>query len=68
MCEHSLCRFYSSDVDHVCRRFVELDGRYCLPVLNTHKRGLGVVHGISNSGTLPSTLIRSFPVLIVCIA
>jgi hypothetical protein len=27
-----------------------MDGRYCLMLKNTYKRGVGVVHGSSNTG------------------
>jgi DNA mismatch repair protein MutS2 len=30
--------------------YLEMEGRYCIMLKNTHKRGLGIVHGSSNTG------------------
>jgi len=30
--------------------YVELNGRYCISLKNTHRRGAGIVHGTSNTG------------------
>ena len=30
--------------------FTEIDGRYCLMLKNTYKKGVGIVHGSSNTG------------------
>ena len=32
------------------RGYTEVDGRYCLMLRNTFKRGVGIVHGSSNTG------------------
>ena len=31
---------------------MELDGRFCVMLKNTYKKGLGIVHGSSNTGNL----------------
>ncbi len=33
-----------------CRGYVEIDGRYCLMLKNSHKKSVGIVHGASNTG------------------
>jgi dsDNA-specific endonuclease/ATPase MutS2 len=32
--------------------YTEMDGRYCLMLKNTYKKGVGIVHGSSNTGRL----------------
>lgn len=33
-----------------CSGFVEVDGRFCVMLKNTYKRGVGIVHGSSSTG------------------
>jgi hypothetical protein len=33
-----------------CSGYTEMDGRYCLMLKNTYKKGVGIVHGSSNTG------------------
>ena len=47
-----------------CSGYTEMDGRYCLMLKNTYKKGVGIVHGSSNTGRFVAPLFLVRPSLL----